>query len=45
MRLAEWLGAQGLSPSDERWEVYVTQPSPEMDPADLRTELYWPVGS
>jgi effector-binding domain-containing protein len=43
MRLAGWLRDQGLSPADERWESYVTQPSPEMDPADLRTELYWPV--
>jgi effector-binding domain-containing protein len=42
--LAAWLSAQGLAPSAERWEVYVTQPSPEMDPADLRTELVWPVG-
>lgn len=25
------------------WEVYVTEPSPDMDPADLRTELNWPV--
>jgi hypothetical protein len=25
------------------WEVYLTEPSPEMDPADLRTELNWPV--
>jgi effector-binding domain-containing protein len=41
MRLADWLRAQGLSPSDRRWESYVTQPSPEMDPRDLRTELSW----
>jgi effector-binding domain-containing protein len=43
MRLAAWLRAQGHSPADERWESYVTQPSPEMDPRDLRTELSWPV--
>lgn len=23
------------------WEVYLTEPSPDMDPADLRTELNW----
>ena len=28
-----------------RWEAYVTQRSPDMDPRDLRTELFWPVGS
>ncbi len=42
-RLEAWLGERGLSPSAERWESYVTQPSPDMDPADLRTELNWPV--
>lgn len=42
-RLGEWIQEQGLKPGDERWEVYVTQPSPEMDPRDLRTDLHWPV--
>ena len=42
-RLAAWLGEQGHSPATERWESYVTQPSPDMDPRDLRTELSWPV--
>jgi effector-binding domain-containing protein len=43
MRLADWLRAKGLAPSDRRWESYLTQPSPEMDPRELRTELSWPV--
>jgi effector-binding domain-containing protein len=43
-RLAEWIAAQGLTPTQALWEVYVTEPSPDMDPADLRTELYWRVG-
>jgi effector-binding domain-containing protein len=42
-RLATWITAAGLAPGDDFWEVYVTEPSPDMDPADLRTELYWPV--
>lgn len=42
-RLGAWIGEQGLEPSDDFWEVYLTEPSPEMDPADLRTELNWPV--
>jgi effector-binding domain-containing protein len=25
------------------WEVYVTEPSPDMDPDELRTELNAPV--
>lgn len=42
-RLGRWIGEQGLTPGDPFWEVYLTEPSPEMDPADLRTELNWPV--
>jgi effector-binding domain-containing protein len=42
-RLGAWIAAQGLTPSESYWEVYVTEPNPEMDPADLRTELNWPV--
>ncbi|MEV6591859.1 GyrI-like domain-containing protein [Streptomyces acidicola] len=42
-RLRSWTGARGLSAGEERWETYVTQPSPNMDPRDLRTELNWPV--
>ncbi|MEU4312995.1 hypothetical protein [Nocardia sp. NPDC024068] len=38
-RIAE----QGLAPGGIRWEVYVTEPSPNMDPAELRTELNWTV--
>jgi effector-binding domain-containing protein len=43
-RLGEWIGAQGLTPGADMWEVYVTEPSPDMDPADLRTELCWTIG-
>jgi effector-binding domain-containing protein len=42
-RLAAWLSEQGRTPAQERWESYVTQPSPNMDPRDLRTELFWPI--
>ena len=41
-RLQSWIAEQGgLTPGQSLWEVYVTEPSPEMDPADLRTELNW----
>jgi effector-binding domain-containing protein len=39
--LGAWIGAQGFTPSRDLWEVYVTEPSPDMDPAELRTELLW----
>ncbi|GAA4664105.1 MULTISPECIES: GyrI-like domain-containing protein [Amycolatopsis] len=42
-RLHSWLGAQKLRPGSLWWEVYATKPSPEMDPAELRTELYLPL--
>ena len=42
-RLRGWLADEGHEPGPDFWEVYVTEPSPDMDPADLRTELYWPV--
>jgi effector-binding domain-containing protein len=45
-RLYEWISAQGLTPETPDagfWEVYITEPSPDMDPADLRTELNAPL--
>jgi effector-binding domain-containing protein len=43
-RLEGWIRGQGLTPGGVLWEVYVTEPSPDMDPADLRTELNWTLG-
>ena len=34
------VAAAGETPELPFWEVYVTEPSPEMDPADLRTDLF-----
>lgn len=42
-RLMAWIAEQGLTPGTPFWEVYLTEPSPDMDPADLRTELNCPV--
>ncbi len=42
-RLLAWIGEQGLTHDLPFWEVYLTEPSPDMDPADLRTELNWTV--
>ena len=44
-RLGAWIAEQRLTPGADLWEVYVTEPSPDMDPADLRTELFWTVQS
>ena len=42
-QLRAWLDEQGLKPRPMWWEVYVTEPSPDMDPDELRTELNAPV--
>jgi effector-binding domain-containing protein len=41
--LLSWMQEQGLTPGPVFWEVYLTEPAPDMDPADLRTELNWPI--
>ena len=41
--LMTWVGKQGLAPAGPMWEVYVTDPTPETDPASLRTDLFCPV--
>jgi effector-binding domain-containing protein len=38
-RLFAWVGQHGMTPAGVFWEVYLTVPSPGMDPAGLRTEL------
>lgn len=42
-RLVAWVGEQGLAPAGGMWEVYVTEPTPDTDPATLRTDLFCPV--
>lgn len=41
--LMAWVSDQGLTPAGPMWEVYVTDPTPETDPASLRTDLFCPV--
>lgn len=38
-RLFAWVEARGLTPGPLMWEVYVTEPSPDADPAAMVTEL------
>lgn len=40
-RLGAWIAEQGETPAVDLWEVYLTEPTPETDPATLRTELNW----
>jgi len=39
-RMAAWAIAHGLRPTQERWEVYLTDPERETDPSRWRTGLF-----
>jgi effector-binding domain-containing protein len=38
-----WMKNEGLEPADAMWEVYLSDPSRQPDPATWRTEIWWPV--
>jgi AraC family transcriptional regulator len=38
-----WSEKNGMHPSGPPWEWYITDPGEHPDPADWRTEVYWPV--
>lgn len=40
-RLGRWIDEQGRRPAQGFWEVYVDEPTPDTDPATLRTDIYW----
>ncbi|GGK68176.1 GyrI-like domain-containing protein [Ornithinimicrobium pekingense] len=44
-RLGRWVAEQGRRPGRGVWEVYVSEPTPDSDPATLRTDIYWPLES
>lgn len=37
-----WLAEQALKPASDPWEVYLTDPGQEPDPAKWQTEVIWP---
>lgn len=41
-RLMQQAAADGRRPALPFWEVYVTEPRPDMDPSTLRTDLFLP---
>jgi effector-binding domain-containing protein len=38
-----WIEEQGLRAAGAPWEVYVTDPADVPDPANWRTDLFWPL--
>lgn len=41
--MADWILANRMSRVGAPWESYVTDPEQLPDPADWRTEVYWPI--
>jgi len=41
--IEQWMTDQGLKAAGAPWESYVTDPGQHPDPADWKTEVYWPL--
>ncbi len=41
--MERWMEANGVRPGGPAWESYVTDPGDYPDPADWRTEVFWPI--
>lgn len=41
--LDAWIREQGKTPGDSPFELYMTDPGKVPDPAQWKTEIYWPV--
>ena len=41
--IERWIAVQGYQVAGTPWESYVTDPAQHPDPADWRTEVYWPL--
>jgi AraC family transcriptional regulator len=40
-----WIESNGYRIGGPPWESYITDPADLPDPADWRTEVYWPLAS
>ena len=41
--MERWMDANGVRPGGAPWESYITDPADYPNPADWRTEVYWPI--
>ena len=41
--MERWIETNGLKAVGPPWESYITDPAEHPDPANWRTEIYWPV--
>ena len=44
-RLFAWLGEQSEVAGEVMWETYLTEPSPEKDPASMQTLISWVIAA
>ena len=42
--MERWMEKNGLRPGGAPWESYITDPAEHPDPANWRTDIYWPLG-
>ena len=40
--IERWMEANGVKPAGAAWESYITDPAEHPNPADWRTEIFWP---
>jgi AraC family transcriptional regulator len=43
--IEQWIEAEGLTPVGAPWESYVNDPSEHADPAEWKTEVFWPLSA
>ena len=41
--MERWMEKNGMQPGEGPWESYITDPVEHADPAEWRTEIYWPL--
>jgi AraC family transcriptional regulator len=41
--IEQWMESKGISAASAPWESYVTDPGNYPNPADWKTELFWPI--
>lgn len=43
--IQQWIEAEGFNAGGAPWECYVNDPSEHPDPAEWKTEVFWPLGT
>jgi AraC family transcriptional regulator len=43
--IEQWMGREGYKPAGAPWESYVTDPGEVPNPAEWKTEVFWPIAT